>query len=157
MDDHRHLSGGQSGGTQKVIWALSIEEDGTVQHHGGHGWQGVQRRLNSYWHTVHGIETWNSSHWHETHYSANSAGIESLLLAHPVIFDPTSEVHTSSPLTSWQMPKWPSAASLPSFNWSRHGKIYFQNTTSEANSTQASTPAKVLYNRNSSSTYTRAN
>ena len=143
-------SGGQSGGTQKVIWALSIEEgDGNRSNimvdMAGKVYNGD---FNSYWHTVHGIETWNSSQWHETHYSANSAGIESLLLAHPVIFDPTSEVHTIKPFdfVADAQVALGSQSSLVQLA-ANHGKIYFQKYRfPEANSTQASTPAKVLYN-----------
>jgi hypothetical protein len=85
--------------TTHSIWALSVE-NGTGNRSNlmvdmaGKVYNGD---FNSYWLNTHGIETWDSNHWHETSYSTSSAGIDSLLLAHPVIFDPTAEVHTIKP------------------------------------------------------------
>jgi hypothetical protein len=80
-------------------WALSIENGDNnradlIVDMAGKVYSGD---FNSYWFNTYGIETWNNAHWHETSYSTSSSGIESLLLAHPVIYDPKAEVHTIKP------------------------------------------------------------
>jgi hypothetical protein len=83
--------------------------------------------FNSYWYTVHGIETWNSSSWSETSYATDSAGIDSMLLAHPVIFDPKALVHTIKPfdfIPDGQADLSNDKALLPAT--ANYGKIYFQ-------------------------------
>jgi len=111
------------------IWALSIENgdndrSNLIVDMAGKVYNGD---FDSYWFNTHGIETWNSSHWHETSYSTSSAGIDSLLLAHPVIFDPTAEVHTIKPfdfISDGQVDlKSPAALSVLAKD---HKRIYFQ-------------------------------
>jgi hypothetical protein len=111
------------------IWALSIENgdnnrSNLIVDMAGKTYNGD---FDSYWFNTHGIETWNSTHWHETSYSTSSAGIDSLLLAHPVIHDPTAEVHTIKPfdfISDGQVDlKSPSALSVLAKS---HKRIYFQ-------------------------------
>jgi len=111
------------------IWALSIENgdnnrSNLIVDMAGKAYNGD---FDSYWFNTHGIETWNSSHWHETSYSTSSAGIDSLLLAHPVIHDPTAEVHTIKPfdfISDGQVDlKSPAALGVLAKD---HKRIYFQ-------------------------------
>ena len=122
-------SSGQSSGATKLIWALSIEDGDNnrtsmIVDMSGNVYSGD---FNTYWFRVHGIEAWNSTQWHETHYNANTAGIESMLLAHPVIFDPASKVHSIKPFdfVADAQVSLGSQASLLQMA-SNHGKIFFQ-------------------------------
>ena len=142
-------SSGQSQSTdnQKVIWALSIEDgdnnrSNLIVDMAGKVYNGD---FNTYWYNVHGVETWNSGHWEEYHYHSNAAGIDSLLLAHPVIFDPKSMVHTIKPFdfVSDGQVALGSQSSLLQMA-SNHGKIYFQKY--HFPETSASQTVKVLYN-----------
>lgn len=110
-------------------WALSIENgdnnrSNLVVDMAGQVYSGD---FNSYWFNTYGIETWKSSNWHETSYSTSSAGIDSLLLAHPVIYDPKAEVHTIKPfdfISDGQVDlKSPSGLSVLAKN---HKRIFFQ-------------------------------
>jgi hypothetical protein len=111
------------------IWALSVENgesnrSNLIVDMTGKVYNGD---FNSYWYNTHGIETWDSNHWHETSYSTSSAGIESLLLAHPVIFDPKAEVHSIKPFDfkSDEQVDLKSAAALSNLA-KDHKRIYFQ-------------------------------
>ena len=111
------------------IWALSIENgdnnrSNLIVDMTGKVYNG---EFSSYWFNTYGIETWNSPHWHETSYSTSSAGIDSLLLAHPVIHDPKAEVHTIKPfdfISDGHVDlKSPDALSVLAKD---HKRIYFQ-------------------------------
>jgi len=110
-------------------WALSIENGDSnrtnlIVDMAGKVYSGD---FNSYWFNTYGVETWNNAHWHETSYSTSSSGIDSLLLAHPVIYDPKAEVHTIKPfdfISDGQVDlKSPTSLSVLAKD---HKRIYFQ-------------------------------
>ena len=99
MDDQNVSYDSTGKKTGNGIWALSIEnatggQSNMIVDMSGNVYHGD---YSTYWFRAHGIETWNNPHWHESSYSTTSTGIDSLLMAHPVINDPHALIHTIKP------------------------------------------------------------